>query len=208
MAAGAGIVNGRIYRYSRILHALHESPKDAAEVAEAIGAAVVATRVTMGRMGALGLIHEVSPPSRYALARWAYGPGPAGSRSDRRMLKPGKAGVSLIHFAALIRAMEAPASAADLSVAIGLSHNTVRNQLAAMRAAHVAYRAEWHREREAGEWAPHWRFGFDTPDKSKPRAIPESVLRARYKAARRAREGSLEIVHALAANATRFTEAA
>ncbi len=202
-------MNGRVLRFGRILHALAYEAKDAKQVADEIGAATVATRVTMGRMGALGLLHEVVPPSRMSLAKWRLGPGPASSRQASRRLTPGKAGVSLIHFAALIRCIQAgPQSVHDIVRLTGQHINSVRSQMSALRAAHVAYRSEWHREREAGEWCAHWQFGIDRPDKSKPRAVPERELRARYKANRRERESTLQIVHALAANSTHFTEAA
>lgn len=202
-------MNGRAYRFGCILHALAYEPKDAKQVANEIGAAVVATRVTMGRMGSLKLIHEVQPPSRTRMATWVIGDGPPSSRQASRKLKPGKAGVSLIHFAALIRCISAgPASVLEIAAETGCHINSVRSQLAALRAAGVAYRAEWHRERNAGEWTAHWHFGIDRQDKRKPLAVPERDLRARYKRDRQRRDVTLAALHALAANTTHFSEAA
>ncbi len=201
-------MNGRIYRWSQMLRAMATEDKSAEQVAEAIGAAVVATRVTMGRMGALRLIHQVQAPSRWRQATWKLGAGQPGSRMTVRTLKPGKAGVALIHFAALIRALVAgPASAAMLAESTGCTVNTIRAQLNAMRRAGVIYRAEWHRDHEYGEWCAHWRFGIDKRDVPKPKAKPVQELRARYKANRRARAATTDLIRALAANASVFNQA-
>lgn len=201
-------MNGRIYRWSLMLRAIATEDKSAEKIAEEIGAAEVPTRVTLGRMGALRLIHQVVPPSRWCQATWKLGAGAPGSRQTLRTLKPGKAGVALIHFAALVRALVAsPASAAALAEATGCTVNTIRAQLNAMRKAGVIYRAEWHRDHEYGEWCVHWRFGIDKRDVPRPKAIPAQELRKRYKANRRAREATAAVIRALAANASIFTQA-
>ena len=204
-------MNGRVYRWGLILRCLASADKTPEEVAHESGASPVATRDTIGRMAVLKIVHQVSASSKLTAARYRLGRPTGANLMPKIRLRPsdpGGGGAALIAFAALVRALAAaPISANDLVETTGCTINTIRMQLAALRKANVAYRAEWHRDREAGEWCAHWRFGIDKRDAVKPRAKTRQELRKRYKSNRRERDATTAIIRMIAANASIFTQA-
>lgn len=122
---------------------------------------------------------------------------------------PARLPTDTIAFAHAIRAMQERAVSADqIGEVTGWAHTTVTRFLRHCRRIGLIHIGEWHRTaKNVGVWARMYQYGNE-PDAPRPKAIPRSVVERRSNLARRQKARDIRMAHALAANATAFTQAA
>lgn len=208
--------------YAKLLRAVWTTPKTVRASAAEAGCSRRVARILMARMHSLRLVHIAGwcqSAKGPMAAKWQVGDGPDAPRpickcgktmpmKERLPLRPSITGVDAIYLATLIRALAEPQTAASLRQITGRHPTTIYATLRALRAAGIAHVCDWTRERERGDWAPHWRLGIDKPDAPRPQRLSLYERGRRYRTGRKKRDETLQIVHALAANANHFTEAA
>lgn len=202
--------------YLRVLCAVAREPKRASDVAAELRVGVNAThRILRLMRGRLVYVTDYTKSGRgRPVARWMLGtepdaPKPAAVAAFDAQITTHAVRAEMSSFLVLMEAMlREPQSMRRLQDMTGCGRDTVLNLIRIGREAKVIHIAEYDRERVNGAYAICYAIGVDKPDAKKPRPVPRSVVEARYRAGRYAKNRQARIVHALAANANVFNQAA
>lgn len=206
--------------YADVLVAIAKKKQTAIELAEASGYCRVHIRQLLRRMRDLGLIHidHWKPQSvRNVMSPvWAFGKGvdaPLPLTKSGRVTQrdPEAAGrlqprIELVTFANLVKAMVEPQTCLSLANVAGTDRNWTYRVLNHMHAIKLVHIAEWETRSRGGQPSAMFQIGSKA-DAPRPRPMGAKEASRRRSQQRQQRKQMLRIVHALAANASIFSQA-
>lgn len=187
--------------YVRLLAILRTAPHSTVELEAAAGIGHNTANRIMGSMYALGMIHiadwrmDDDSPTQPRFLGFAGEDSPPPTRRPNgrpiggvKRLRNAKPTSEMTAFASLIRALEVPASRADLAEATGMNDQTIRAALRAMLKERMVRVALWTpRLTPGGPYVPNFQMGA-APSAPRPSKTPAAELRRRYLEGRRQRE--------------------
>lgn len=207
--------------YADVLASIAKKKQTAIELSEASGYCRVHIRQLLRRMRDLGLIHidHWKPQSiRNVMSPvWAFGKGVDAAlpvtksgkvtRRDPEALGRLQPRLELVTFANLVKAMVEPQSCLGLAQTAGTDRNWTYRVLHHMHSIKLIHIAEWEPRPRGGTPTAMYQIGRKT---DAPRPVPLGAKEAsrRRSEQRQQRKQMLRIVHALAANANVFNQAA
>lgn len=209
--------------YADVLRAVVDGPVTQREVVERAGIAKTNAWRILGTLHHMRVIHIsawVARPRSPYMPAYGIGDKPDAPMPTTRpngkacevmaapKSAPSRLSAEVIGFAALVRALEQPASVAELEAATGIFERTIRNAIGRMRELGLVFIADWER-RAYGGGLPIANYQWGIGQRDKPRLQPLGRQRAqrRYRESRASREAQQFINRALASSANHQEEA-
>lgn len=182
--------------YIALLGHLSQGPATAMEIGRAVGVQALSIRSTLRRMLSLRLVHVdsiIAGPRNAPTMRWAAGAGPVTAAPCCAPMQPR---AELISFAALLRALAEPMSAAELADTTGTSRNNLYRALPLLRQAGLIRIAEWQVRLHGGSPLALHALGSG-PDAPRPKPLPRKLIQKRSRDARLSRQRQAAVSRAL-----------
>ncbi len=201
--------------YALVLCSVAREGKTAAQVAEELRVGVnTVHRIFRGMHGRVAFIcGYLRRPRGRPVALWRLGQEQDATRPEAlaafdHQIKPRSLGIEMTTFCILVEGMLVePMSMRRMLDLTGCVRTTLLNIVRVFREARVAHVGAWERPREQGAWGPCYGINPDADDIPKPKPLARTLVERRYHAGRRDKLRQARIAHALAANASFFSQA-
>ena len=207
--------------YARMLRCVIDRPLSREELMERCNLGRTAAAALLHGMHRLRLIHIASwvHPRRAAAYSPVYAYGerpdapypermPSGVPAARYKQWTQRAQPELLAFAHILRELSVPQTIQDLHELTGVTEWIARRLMAAMRELRLVRIGAWSHRNHGGLPVPHYELALDGTDARKPSRQPKRDINRRYRVARRDKDQTLEVIHALAGNASTYQAAA